>query len=195
MSGDLSIPQYLTHYYRERPFRTLTELVPEERARVIEGLSFSKRASRRLHSEFYFEQRLRYEAIMYDQFLAKGGTPQRRRPHYAILGESEIWQGISLHCLRVPLSAIPSSQLSFTYTDSWSTFVDRDLDGNPIPRKPQYGSLFRLEELDELFREYGWPGDRWKDEPEWEHDIYVEAQIWSDEPLKEFITAAADGAG
>lgn len=140
MNGELNIPQYLTHYYREHPFRTLTELLPRERARVIEGLSLSGRASRRLQSAFYFEQRLQDETVMYDQFLAKGGTPQRRRPHYAILGESDIWQAITLHCLRIPLTAIPSSQLSFTYTDSWST--------------------------------------------------YVEAQIWSDEPLKELIPPA-----
>ena len=192
-SGTATIPQYLTHYYRQRPFRTLTDLTPDERARVIKCLRFPKRAAHRLYSAFYFEQRLRYEVLMYDQFVAKGGLPSRRRPHYAILGESEIWRGISKSSLRIPLAAIPSSQISFTYTDSWATYVDRDLDGNPIPRKPQYGSVFRLEELDELFHRYGWPGDRWKNEPGWEHDLYVEAQIWSDEPLRGFL-AAADGA-
>lgn len=192
MGGHLDIPRYLTHYYRDRPFRTLTELTSDERARVIPTLAFPQRASHRLHSAFYFEQRLRYEAVMYNQFLAKGGAPQRRCPHYAVLGESEIWQAISNHSLRIPLSAIPSSQLSFTYTDSWSTYVGCDLKGNVIPRKPQYETLFRLEELDAVFRQYGWPGDRWKSEPEWEHDIYVEAQIWSDEPLRAFV-AAADG--
>ena len=28
--------------------------------------------------------------------------------------------------------------------------------------------------------------ERWKTEVEWEHDLYVEAQIWSDEPLRAF---------
>jgi hypothetical protein len=82
--------------------------------------------------------------------------------------------------------------MSFTYTDSWPTYVDLDLEGNRIPRKPQYGMLFRLEELDELFRKHGWPGDRWKSDPDWEHDLYVEAQIWSDEPLAAYL--APDGA-
>lgn len=188
MDDTLVIPQFLTHYYRDRPFRTLTELSPKERARVIRTLKFPQRAAHRLHSAFYFEQRLRYEVLMREQFVAKGGKPQRRRPLYAVLGESEIWQDISIHSLRIPLSAIPSSQLSFTYTDSWGAFVDRDLEGNPIPRKPQYGTLFRLEELGAVFRKYGWPGDRWKTDPQWEHDIYVEAQIWSDDPLKAFVS-------
>src|SRR3954462_9704187 len=104
--GDSSIiPRFLTHYYRKRPFRTLTELSADERANVIPKLRFPKWASRRLQSAFYFEQRLRYEVVMYEQFVAKGGSPQRRRPHYAILGESEIWQGFNKHSLRIALSA------------------------------------------------------------------------------------------
>src|SRR5688572_30253547 len=113
MRVSLSIPQYLTHYYHQRPFRTLTELSLEQRQRVIRKLRFPKRAAHRLHSTFYFEQRLRYETLMYDQFVSKGGKPQRRRPHYAVLGESEIWADFSRHSLRIPLAAIPASQLSF----------------------------------------------------------------------------------
>ena len=100
---------------------------------------------------------------------------------------------MSNHSLRIPLSAIPSSQVSFTYTDSFATYVDRDLAGNPIPRKPQYGSVFRLEELDGLFREYGWPGERWKNESSGSTTFYVKAQIWSDDPLKAYIAEAEQG--
>jgi hypothetical protein len=191
MSEPFVIPTYLTHYYSGLPFRTLTELTAPERARVVEASNFPK-DDRRLHSAFYFEQRLGYEDVMYAQFRAKGGQPARRHPHYAVLGESEIWANITARSLRVPLSNIPAGQVSFTYTDSWPAYVDRDLDGNLIPRKPQYGMLYRLDELDELFSTHGWPGDRWKTESDWEHDLYVEAQIWSDEPLARY--RAADGA-
>jgi hypothetical protein len=191
MGEAFAIPTYITHYYVERPFRTLTELTASERGCVVAGLDFPKEDPR-LHSAFYFEQRLQYETVMYEQFRAKGGQPARRRPHYAVLGESEIWMKITKQSLRIPLSAIPAWQMSFTYTDSWPTYVDRDLEGNHIPRKPQYGMLFRVEELDELFRTHGWPGDRWKTESDWEHDLYVEAQIWSDEPLAAYL--AANGA-
>ncbi len=194
MGETLAIPTYITHYYVERPFLSLTELNARERARVISGLHFPEEDPR-LRSAFYFEQRLRYESVMYEQFRAKGGQPARRRPHYAVLGESEIWAKITKQSLRIPLSNIPSGQMSFTYTDSWPTYVDRDLEGKVIPRKRQYGMLFRLEELGALFREYGWPGDRWKTETEWEHDLYVEAQIWSDEPLAGYVAAAGTGVG
>jgi hypothetical protein len=150
-------------------------------------LDYPPEAMPRFRSEYYFEQRLRYEQLMFEQFIAKGGSPTRRQPHYAILGESEIWAKITTHALRIPLSAFPSVHISFTCTDSWVTYVDQEPNGQSIPRKPQYGMLFRLEELEDVFDEYGWPGDRWKSEAEWENDLYVEAQIWSDEALRKFL--------
>jgi hypothetical protein len=183
MSGLIELPKHVTHYYRIQPFRTLTALDDDARAVAIGGLEFPPEASHRFHSKYYFEQRLRYEQLMYKQFLVKGGRPTRRHPHYAILGESEIWKNITTHAVRIPLSEIPSIHISFTYTDSWVTYVEREPNGDPIPRKPQYGMLFRKEELGELFGAYGWPGERWKTEPDWKNDLYVEAQIWSDESV------------
>lgn len=181
------IPDYITHYYQGQPFRTLTELAADACEQVLKSLAEREPLPRRLRSSFYFEQRRRYEALMYEQFLAKGGKPARRHPHYATLGESEIWLKIRPQALRIPLCELPSESISFTYTDSFGAYVDRDLDGNPIPRKPQYEMLYRREELAALFRNHGWPGDRWKTEPAWQHDIYVEAQLWDDRDLQRFL--------
>lgn len=181
------IPDFLTHYYSDQPFRSVTELTIQECAEVLQNIAARGPLPRRLQSEFYFKQRRRYEAVMHEQFVAKGGRPQRRVPHYAILGESEIWARIRPSALRIPLRELPSESVSFTYTDSFMNYVDRDLDGGRIRRKPQYGTLYRLEELEDLFVTHGWPGDRWKSEPDWEHDIYVEAQLWNDEHLLAFL--------
>jgi hypothetical protein len=194
MGASFEIPQYVTHYYHDQPFRTLTELESNDRAAAIAQLAFPSEAMQRFRSSYYFEQRFRYEELMYDQFVAKGGCPTRRRPHYAILGESEIWQQITIRSLKIPLSAIPSAHISFTYTDSWVTYVEREPDGALIPRKPQYGMLYRKEELNQLFDQYGWPGERWKNDPEYQNDLYVEAQIWSDGPLSPYSgPCGADG--
>lgn len=182
------IPDFLTHYFRERPFRSLTELTPEATDEVLVGLSQTRQLPRRLRTPTYFVNRRRVEELMYGQFVAKGGRPERRHPHYAILGESEIWAGIEPRWVRFSLSEIPADQISFTYTDSMVAFVDVDLSGNPVPRKPAYGSVYRLDELAAIFDRFGWPGDRWKTEPDWQHDCYVEAQIWSDEPLEPYLT-------
>jgi hypothetical protein len=188
LSGRPMIPDFLTHYFRDRPFQSLTELGPETMDRVLMGLGKTRELPRRLRSSFYFEQRRQIERTMFEQFIAKGGEPERRQPHYAILGESVIWAGIEPHSIRVPLDRIPTHWVSFTYTDSWAAYVDQDLRGNPIPRKPAYGTVYRLEELGEVVHNFGWPGDRWKTDSEWQHDVYVEAQIWSDVPLRSFVT-------
>lgn len=183
----IEIPQYLTHYYYERPFHSITMLDADERIRVLAEIATRRELKRRLRSEFYFEQRLRYELVMHEQFLAKGGRPQLERPHYAVLGESEIWTGLVPNSIRIPLSTFSSDCISFTYTDSWAVYVDRTMQNHFIRRKPQYEMVYRLEELPDLFEQYGWPGDRWKTETEWEHDVYVEVQIWNDGPLADHL--------
>jgi hypothetical protein len=45
MSADWSIPQYLTHYHRGQPFRTLTQLQPAERVEVIKCVTYSEGAA------------------------------------------------------------------------------------------------------------------------------------------------------
>jgi len=185
------IPNFLTHYFRDRPFHSLTELPPDSMDRVLTNLRETRELPRRLRSVFYFEQRRLIEETMFEQFVAKGGRPKRRHPHYAVLGESEIWAEIEPRSVRIPVSQIPTHSISFTYTDSWAAYIDRDLRGRSIPRKPAYGVVYRFEELDELFQRFGWPGERWKTEPRWEHDVYVEAQIWCDEPLRTFFSSRA----
>jgi hypothetical protein len=190
VNTSFKIPNYVTHYYRHYPFRSLTNLNEAERDRVIDQLDFPANASHRFHSSYYFDQRLRYETLMHEQFTAKGGCPTLSRPHYAILGDSEIWEKISNKSIRIPIAELKSEHISFTYTDSWMTYVHHEHDGQPIPRKHQYDTLYRLEELPELFANFGWPGDRWKTEHEWENDIYVEAQIWDEQCLDSHISDA-----
>ncbi len=145
------IPDFITHYYVGRPFRSLTELAQEDCWRVLEEMGPQESLPRRLRSDFYFAQRRRYEQLMRQQFIAKGGQPSRRVPHYAILGESEIWARIRPSAIRIPLAELPESVISFTYTDSFANYVDQDLDGKPIPRKPQYETLYLRDELLPLF--------------------------------------------
>ena len=169
------VPEFLTHYFRSRPFQSLTELAPETMDRVLTRLSEARELPRRLRSSFYFERRRQIEETMFKQFVAKGGRPARRQPHFAVLGESKIWADIEPREVRLPLAGIPTDWISFTYTDNWAAYVDQDLRGNPIPHKPSYGMVYRLEELAEPFEEFGWPGERWKTDPEWQHDVYIEA--------------------
>ena len=187
-------PDFLTHYYAESPFRSIMDLTAGEKVREVLRMRAKRKVHRRLMIPNYYAMRRQFEATMREQFVQKGGQPERQHPYYMILGESDLWSCQELKSLCIPLSAIPSCVLSFTYTDSWYAYMDKDLNGNPIPRKPQYEMVFRLEELEDLFATYGWPGERWKrwrKEPEFEFDYYVEAQIWSEEPLRPYTAINA----
>jgi hypothetical protein len=61
------------------------------------------------------------EARLYEGFVAAGGKPLRRAPHYFCLGSCE-WFGRlapDMREVRVPLSALPDEVTSFTYPDSF----------------------------------------------------------------------------
>lgn len=32
------------------------------------------------------------------------------------------------------------------------------------------------------------PGTKWKDDPQWRIDRYIEAQVWDDRPILEFLS-------
>lgn len=59
--------------------------------------------------------------------------------------------------------------------------------GEAIVRKPIYGQVFTLEEIVEIVQKYGMPGDKWKTEEYWRYDRFIEAQVWDDRPIWEFV--------
>ena len=180
------LPTFLTHYYHDAPFQSITDLPTGEIVRVVSKLNAQRSVPRRLMRPIYFMERRRYESKMREQFLAKGGKPCRRNPLYLVLGESDIWEREHPQKIQVPLSEVPSELISFTYTDSWYAYVDFDLNRRPVPRKRQYEMVYRIDELEDLVDDFGWPGDQ-KDDPNCRYDFYVEAQVWAEEPLLRFM--------
>ena len=180
------LPTFLTHYYHDLPFRCLTDLPTHEMVQDISKMQSKRLVPRRLMRPIYFMERRRYERKMREQFMAKGGKPVRRNPHYMVLGESDIWARQHPKSIKIPLLEMPSDIVSFTYTDSWYAYVDFDLNRRPVPRKPQYEMVYRCDELVDLIGEFGWPGDRAESGTSCSHDYYIEAQVWADEPLLPF---------
>ena len=182
------LPGFLTHYYIDQPFRTLSDLPPEHVRRVLEEIGEARELEFRLTKEEYLPRRLGIEVGMRAQFVELGGSPKRQSPHYAILGTFSLYEDDrQMKGVRLPLSLFRSEMLSFTFTDSYFTFSERNLRGVAIPERPYHGHVYRLEDLPALAREFGLPGDRWRDEPDRRFDVYIEAQIWDDEPLFPFM--------
>lgn len=178
-----SFPKFLSHYYEadDGPFRSLTDL-PEAQAEAV--LQKIRRTGDRFASqrqEDYLSIRRELEERVRGLFIEKGGQPLRMRPHYFVLGECpwlKSWYVKGCE-LRLSLAKFSPNIVSFTYGDTFPAM--RFLDG-----KPYRNQVFTLDELPGLVDQYGLP-QVWNPEGTLGPDRYIEAQVWDDEPLKEYL--------
>jgi hypothetical protein len=192
------VPEVLTHYYRpfSLPFLSLSPLSEPEASRVLSEIACFEPLPYRLTHPAYLSERRRIEGRMRQRFLEKGGRPERDDPHYLVLGEFSLWESDGSLKVRIPLSSVSAAHVSFTLTDSFFNFRETNLRGLSIPRRAYHGELFTCEELPSLIRRHGLPGDAWRSDPERRFDVYIEAQLWHDEPIRQFVgRSRAKGAG
>ena len=144
------------------------------------------------------ELRRKTEERLKGLFVLAGGKPERDVPHYFVLGDSCWFKHICPNTdeVKLLLADIPSESLSFTYPDSFVAmeFV-RDY-GLPCEPRPYHGKVFRIEELEDIVAAYGFPKDdesrEYGNYANEEFEKFIEVQIWSDEPVKEYLEAEAD---
>lgn len=177
------IPDWLSHYYEASvgPFRSLTKLPIDEANRIQADLMAQRDVFAGKRQSDYLEIRRELELLVRDRFIRKGGRPQIQRPHYMILGSCPwllTWYRNGKE-LRIPVRKFDWMTVSFTYGDTFPAM--RYQDG-----KPYRGQVFRHEELPALIQEHGLPQFR---NPNGQNgpDRYIEAQIWTDEPLESYL--------
>jgi hypothetical protein len=87
-----ALPDFATHYYfgGRPPFQNLSDLDEQQLARVLVVLEDTRRAGAhsRVFGRRYMHLRRLTEQRLYELFVEQGGRPQRRTPHYLILGTS-----------------------------------------------------------------------------------------------------------
>ena len=187
------LPATLSHFYKPAtgPFRSISELSESDAAdamrRMREGDDTYSRFTAE-HRDPYMRARRKSEARLFDAFIKKGGKPKRRSPYYLILDtpgtETFFPQDMRL---AIPLDRIPAEVVSFTYLDSMccDLILEHDPDGMLPPGflarfagLPCLREVYRLSELPALLQEYGPP-----------EKTYIEAQVWDDEPLRQYRNA------
>src|SRR3954471_1530462 len=122
--GGVDLPNFVTHYHLadRPPFLNLCDLTDDELDAVLADLGRLRRTGRH-HRPFgrqYMEIRRATEARLRAGFVAAGGRPERRSPHYFVLGESA-WYGRlgeRMGEVRLLLTALPAEQTSWTCSDS-----------------------------------------------------------------------------
>lgn len=181
---------FLTHYYLpdRKPFLNLSALEDEELNLVLAGLrEKNKRGeSKRVFMDWYVADRKRCEDRLKKMFLAKGGNPRKNYPHYFVLGQSSILKSLANDTreLNFALGDFPEDQISFTYPDSMASF---DLENDEKFKMPYHGKVFTLSEIINLIQEYGFPADETGYTSRYGYPKYIEAQVWSDQPLADFL--------
>ena len=179
------IPEYLTHYYEATigPFVNLSDLPLDIAESYLEQIRNSGDTFASQRSADYLTIRLKLEYRVRSLFIAKGGKPIRERPHYMLLGDCK-W-GLSWfkdsRVVRIPLEKFSTDIVSFTYGDTFPAMRYKD-------GKPYRGQVFRLEEIADIVLQFGLP-QIWNPEGSFGPDRYIEAQIWDDEPLKEYTSS------
>ncbi|GGF72083.1 hypothetical protein GCM10010912_16490 [Paenibacillus albidus] len=185
---------YLTHYFMKgtRPFLSLTKLNYYEASIIADRLkTISGRAFRRFNNfEWYFNERVITEDWLINEFISLGGKPKTRHPIYFVLGESshlEEAYGENYSTIKVALDEINDLEVSFTYPDSMATrFISRETDA--IHFNSQYhGKLFTKQGIFDTIDKFGMPGEQWRSEPKRKFDYFIEAQVWNEQYIAEYM--------
>ncbi len=172
------------HHYYERdlgPFQNLSDLPDEEAEEVMHRLRERGDVFASQRSTDYLRVRWGLEERARELFTRKGGRPVRARPHYMTLGSCP-WlfdwyrQGQEL---VIGLDQVDAAAISFTYGD---LFPAMRLAG----QRPYWGQVYTLEEIRAVIEEYGLPQE-WNVDGTGGPERYVEAQIWDDTPLTDYL--------
>ena len=176
-------PEMIVHYYEasQGPFRSLSNLSLEEAESILQRIRLEGTVFASKRNMDYLKIRRSLEDRIRQLFIEKGGQPKRFRPHYFILGSCawvKSWYRDGRE-VRILLKSVDPKVISFTYGDSFPAM--RYQDG-----KPYRGQVYILEELSQLISQYGLP-QIWNCEGKHGPERYIEAQVWDDGPIMEYL--------
>ena len=115
--------------------------------------------------------------------MKKDGNIQRQAPHYMVVEHSPwlaSWFENSAF-IKIDINKFDKSTISFAYGDSHPTFSPIVNDGKEYRKK-----LYTYDEILEIIAKYGYPQD-WNNDGKYGPERYIEAHIWSDDVIKEYV--------
>lgn len=182
--NQMSTPDFLSHYYEavDGPFSNLSMLPLEKAKQILEEIRRNGNRFASQRSSDYLRKRLHLENKIRKLFGEKGGKPKLERPHYMILGTCPWLKGwyVDGQELKIKLTSIPKECVSFTYGDSFPAMNYND-------GKPYRGQVYTVNELGEVIQQYGLPQE-WNPDGGGGPERYIEAQVWDDTSLKEYLS-------
>lgn len=204
----VEMPDHVTHYHRadRLPFLNLSDLPAAELTSVLADLGSpaSRALSARRFGPRYMELRQATEARARQLFIDRGGRPRRSAPHYFVLGSSAWFAGLHIDVaeVRLPLVDLPPDVTSATAGDSISALGLGVPLGVPAPDPAGADRVYRLSELPRLWARRVPSNDvvpahpaGYRGHQQTLVDAYVEIQLWSDEPVRGYLTGRDPDGG
>jgi len=164
--------EFVYHYYEKRygPLATLSSL-PDEQDIKLNRLQIMKMSYKQ-----YRLARKMIEGLLLEQFTAKGGKAKDSNPLYFTIKEQAIiknWYE-EIDYIMIPLKELPKEMISFTYGDSFITFLRGD--NHPTRRK-----LFMANEIERVIHNHGF-NIEYNNMP-----TYIEMQLWDSSVLYKYM--------
>jgi hypothetical protein len=185
---------FITHYYKigSPPFRSLSALPEKEAVRIMESLCDETVFGARFKDPLgYLRRRRKTEHWVREQFVARGGQPQDPYPVYFVLGSSKwILNNAEIPDppqVRIPLSAFSEWDISFTYPDSMISLWFATDRPEEYYLAEFHGKVFTRSEILAIVAELGMPEECWQTRLPAGLAPYIEAQVWNQRPLVEFL--------
>lgn len=174
---------FIIHYCHPEcvPLRSISQLSEAEAYSMAKELSqkSESRALRRFGKDFpyYYAERLRTEEWLYGHFLALGGKPKTKHPYYFALHSCQVfYENFNKgKMFRLPLSEIDPLHISFTFGDSVAKINASDR-RDPFLKDTLFSYIGAFHDDVEAFLE----SIR-------EQYVCIEAQLWTDEYLNDFL--------
>ncbi len=172
MSRNLQTPDFIVHYNRSEPFRSVTHTPIERWPEVVEILTDENSwGIKRFSDPEYLVRRFDVELRLRDEFIVKGGRPKLNSPIYFFLGRhSQFEEHKGNNGYIVDLKDLSPDSISFTYGDSLLAYnEDYRIQSGEKYQNSLCTKIYRIEELKDLFGHSSFP----KQDP-----LAIEVQLW-----------------
>jgi hypothetical protein len=179
------LPANVTHNYDpdRGPFRNLCTLSKDEAEQILNEI---RAIGKRNLKPNYLQRRLATEEWLRTERTRKLGAPLLTHPIYCFLGDFEGVDSSRPLSIQIPLKAFAREAITFTYPDSMASLPLATCEEHRDERRPYHGHVFTLDEIEDVIATFGMPGAV-QGQPSSHYDTFIEAQIWDDRPLYDYL--------
>jgi hypothetical protein len=146
--------EYLTYYYSAGtvPFRSLSALPEKEAIQIMKELYTDDAVWGRFKDAFqYLRERREIEQWLRQEFIKKGGRPQKKYPIYMVMGTCEKLENYvpaeKLCKIQIPISQFKEEDISFTFMDSMFSYSLSRNQSSEYYQREYHGKVFTLPEI------------------------------------------------